>query len=237
MSILLLVVLAILVVGAFIGYKRGFVKIVASLLATLISVILVMMLVPHVSGWIQKSTPLKSGIQKKCIEMISPAFDGEKLDETVLQMDIPSDAQISIIEEAKLPAIFQDMLRENNNPVVYESLGVNSFFDYVTSYITKVVADIIAFLVTFLLVLIIVRVAIKFLGIVNKIPLIGGANRIVGAVVGGAISLLIVWIIFIIITLLYNTPIGISCLDAISDNAVLKALYDGNPLMNVITKF
>jgi len=237
MSILLLVVLAILAVGVFVGYKRGFVKIVASLLATLISVILVMMLVPHVSGWIQKSTPLKSGIQKKCIEMISPSFDGEKLDESVLQMDVPRDAQRAILEEAKLPTIFEDMLWENNNPEVYGTLGVNSFFDYVTSYITKVVADIIAFLVTFLLVLIIVRVAIKFLGIVNKIPLIGGANRIVGAIVGGAISLVIVWVIFIIITLLYNTPFGISCLDAISDNAVLKALYDGNFLMNAITKF
>lgn len=234
MSILLLVVGIILLVSAGVGYKRGFVKITASLLATLISIILVMLLVPHISGWIQTSTPIREKVQEKCMEMLELSGGTET---SVMDAEIPFEQQVSLIEGAKLPSIFQDLLRENNNPEVYASLGVNTFGQYVASYISKVLADAIAFLVTFILVFAGVRIAIKFLGIINKIPLIGGANRIVGGVIGLLIGLVIVWVLFILVTLLYSTALGAACMQSIAENPILSKLYDGNLLMNAITKF
>lgn len=234
MNILLLVVGIILIGSVIVGHKRGFVKIVASLLATLISIVLVMVLMPYVSSWIQNSTPLKSKIQDKCVEALQ--LDGGP-SVSLSDIEIPREQQITLIEGANLPSIFQDMLLENNNNEVYANLGVSTFGEYVGAYIAKVVADIIAFLVTFILVMIIVRVGLNVLGIVNKIPLIGGANRLVGAVLGGGIGILIIWILFIIITLLYSTSLGAACMESISGNAILTKLYDSNPLMNAITKF
>ena len=156
---------------------------------------------------------------------------------SVMDAEIPFEQQVSLIEGAKLPSIFQDLLRENNNPEVYASLGVNTFGQYVASYISKVLADAIAFLVTFILVFAGVRIAIKFLGIINKIPLIGGANRIVGGVIGLLIGLVIVWVLFILVTLLYSTALGAACMQSIAENPILSKLYDGNLLMNAITKF
>lgn len=234
MNILLLVVGIILIGSVVIGYKRGFVKIVASLLATLISIVLVMMLVPHVSHWIQNSTPLRSTIQEKCIDALQ-LEGGPSV--SLSDIEIPREQQISLIEGAKLPSIFQDMLLENNNSEAYGQLGVNTFGEYVGAYVAKIVADIIAFIVTFILVMIVVRVVIQVLGIVNKIPLIGGANRIVGAVLGGGIGIVIVWVLFIVITLLYSTTLGAACMESIAENAILTKLYDSNLLMNAITKF
>lgn len=234
MNILLLVVGIIFVGSVIVGYKKGFVKIVASLLATLISMVLVMVLMPHVSTWIQNSTPLKTTIQEKCIEALQ--LDGGP-SVSLSDIEIPREHQISLIEGANLPSIFQDMLLENNNNEVYANLGVSTFGEYVGAYIAKVVADIIAFLVTFILVMIIVRIGLNLLGIVNKIPLIGGANRLVGAILGGGIGILIIWVLFIVITLLYSTSLGAACMESISGNAILSKLYDSNLLMNAITKF
>lgn len=234
MNILLLVVGIIFGVCVFIGYKKGLVKIVASLAATLVIILLVGMITPHISKWIQQSTPLTESVQKKVVGMLAPeAGTSVSFDD----MEISREQQITLIEGAELPKIIQQMLLENNNSEVYKALGVNTFGEYVGKYVAKVIADIIAFLVAFVLVTIIVRVAIGVLGIIDKLPLIGGMNRIAGGVVGIGVGLLAVWVFFVLITLLYNTGIGATCLASISESKILTMLYDGNLLMKYIIKF
>lgn len=234
MNMLLLVVGIIFLVSVLVGYKKGLIKIVASLVATLLCVVLVMFISPSVSKWIQESTPLREIIQDKCVELLVP--DTAKVEE-VLQVEIPREQQISLIEGAQLPEIFRQMLLENNNIEVYTALGVQNFGEYIGAYVAKVVADVLAFLVTFIAVFIIIRVAIGALGIIDKLPVIGGVNHLAGGVVGAAMGILIIWILFIVITLLYNTSIGAACLDNISESEILTKLYENNILMNYITKF
>ena len=129
------------------------------------------------------------------------------------------------------------MLLENNNDEAYASLGVNSFGEYVGAYIAKIISDVLAFLLVMVLILIIVPILIKMLGIFNKLPVIGGMNRLAGGALGLAIGLAVVWVFFIIITLLYSTKLGIACFACIESSEILQKLYDGNILMNAITKF
>ena len=234
MNMLLLVVGIIFLVSVLVGYKKGLIKIVASLVATLLCIVLVMFISPSVSKWIQESTPLRETIQNKCVELLVP--DTAAVEE-VLQVEIPRDQQISMIEGAQLPEIFRQMLLENNNSEVYSALGVQTFGEYIGAYVAKVVADILAFLVTFIAVFIIIRVAIGVLGIIDKLPVIGGVNHLAGGVVGAGMGILIIWILFIVITLLYNTSIGVACLEDIAESEILTKLYENNILMNYITKF
>lgn len=234
MNMLLLVVGIIFCVSAIVGYKKGLIKIVTSLVTALLCMILVMFISPSVSKWIQESTPLREVVQNKCVELLTPDTHEN---EEILQAKISREQQINMIEGAKLPEIFRQMLLENNNSEVYNALGVQTFGEYIGAYVAKVVADILAFLVTFIIVFIIIRVLISVLGIVNKLPVIGGVNRLAGGVAGAGMGILIIWILFIAITLLYNTSIGVACLEDISESEILKKLYDSNFLMNVITKF
>lgn len=234
MNILLLVVGIIFLVNVLVGYKKGLIKIVASLIATLLCVVLVIFISPSVSKWIQESTPLRGKIQDKCVELLVP--DSETSEE-VLQVEISREQETSMIEGAQLPEIFRQMLLENNNSEVYTALGVQTFGEYIGAYVAKVIADILAFLVTFIAVFIILRVAIGVFGIVDKIPVIGGVNRLAGATVGAGMGILIIWILFIVITLLYNTSIGAMCLEDIAESEILTKLYDSNILMNYVTKF
>ncbi len=234
MNILLLIVGVIFLGCMFIGYKKGLVKIVASLLASVIIIVLVGSVTPYVSSWLRKATPLEKAVQDKIMKMVTP--DGEE-GGALLNVELPREQQISLIEDSELPEMFQQMLLENNNSEAYATLGVTTFGEYVSSYVAKVVADIAAFLITLLLVMIVVRVLIGMLGILNKLPVIGGINRLAGGALGIGIAILVVWILFIVVTLLYNTALGKMCLEDIAESPILTTLYDSNILMKFITKF
>lgn len=234
MNTLLIIVGIVFLLSVIIGYKRGLVKIIASLLATLVCIVLVFLISPSVSKWIQESTPLKETVKNKCIELLLP---DETTGEEALQTEIPREEQISMIEGADIPDVIQKMLLENNNNEVYTALGVQTFGEYIGAYVAKVIADILAFLITFVAVFIIVRIVLGMLNIVDKIPLVGGANHLVGGILGAGIGILIIWILFIVITLLYNTSLGVACMKGISESEILTKLYDSNILLKYITKF
>ena len=234
MNALLIIVGIVFLLSVMIGYKRGLVKIIASLLATLVCIVLVFLISPSVSRWIQESTPLKETVKNKCIELLLP---DETTGEEALQTEIPREQQISMIEGADIPEVIQKMLLENNNNEVYTALGVQTFGEYIGAYVAKVIADILAFLITFIAVFIIVRIVLGMLNIVDKIPLVGGANHLVGGILGAGIGILIIWILFIVITLLYNTSFGMACMKGISESEILTKLYDSNILLKYITKF
>ena len=234
MNALLLIVGIVFLLSVIIGYKRGLVKNIASLLATLVCIVLVFLISPSVSKWIQESTPLKETVKNKCIELLLP---DETTGDEALQTELPREEQISLIEGADMPDVIRKMLLENNNSEVYTALGVQTFGEYIGAYVAKVIADILAFLITFVAVFIIVRVALGMLNILDKIPLVGGANHLVGGILGAGIGILIIWILFIVITLLYNTSLGVACMKGISESEILTKLYDSNILLKYITKF
>ena len=151
--------------------------------------------------------------------------------------EIPKDDQIKEIRESSMPQPLKDMLVDNNNSIVYDELGVSSFPQYVASYISRMVLNIIAFLVTFLIAIIIVKALMFAVNIIGELPVLGLANHICGGVLGLGLALVIVWLGFLIITLLYATEPGNACFEMISRSGMLKFLYDNNPLLNRLLGF
>lgn len=235
MNILLLVIGIIFAVSIFVGYKKGFLKIALSLAVTVASIFLVAAITPSISSWIQKSTSLGEKVESKLNETLAGSTG--TTDGWAAVLEGSREQQIAAIEGVGLPKAIQEMLLENNNHEVYEALGVTTFVEYIGAYITKLIADIIAFLVAWVVVTIISRVLLVFVGILNKVPVIGGINQVAGGVVGLAVGFIIVWVMFIIITLLYNTNLGKTCFENIAASSILTKLYDGNLLMKYIVKF
>ncbi len=235
MNKLLLVVGAIFLISIIVGYVRGFLKIAVSLAITVASIFLVMTISPHISAWLQESTAIEEAVKNKLEGMIEMP-EGMNA-EMLASVEIPREQQIALIEGAGLPGMIRDMLLENNNNEAYEALGVTNFVDYIGAYITKLIADILSFLIAWIVVTIIARVLMGVIGIIDKLPVIGGVNKLAGAVVGAGIALIIVWILFILVTLLYNTTVGQACMTDIVASQILTKLYDGNVLMKFITKF
>ena len=87
-------------------------------------------------------------------------------------------------------------------------IGANSFADYIAKGITHLVVQILTAIVLFLVISIVLKIMIYILDVVSWLPIIGGINRVVGAVLGFAMALILVWIVFLIFTMLYTTQAG-----------------------------
>lgn len=189
-----------------------------------------------VNGEISSEQLAEYGISKNVLAGLG-AEGSAGIEEALENADIPKDLQIKAIEMAELPEVFKSLLSDNNNDVIYEKLGVKTFAEYVGEFLSKLIIHIVAFLCTFLLVTIVLRAIIFALDIVSELPVLGFFNRLAGGVVGAAGGLIIIWLFFVVITLLYVTAFEREIYQVIQENAILNMLYENNPLMKLATNF
>lgn len=159
------------------------------------------------------------------------------VEEAIKKADIPEDLQEKAIEMAKLPQVFKTMLSDNNEADVYKELGVKTFAEYVGTFLAKLILHMVAFLSVFLLATILLRAVVFALDIVANLPVLGFFNRLGGGAIGLVIALIVVWFLFIIVTLLYVTTIGREMCQTIQGNEILKMIYDNNPLLKLAMDF
>ena len=188
-----------------------------------------------VNGNISKSDLAKYGISGSILDglLVGEQTAADAMDEA----EIPRDIQMEAIRNADLPDVFKSLLMVNNNSEIYEQLGVTTFAQYVGGFMAKLFIDIVSFLCTFLLVTIIFRAIVFALDIVAELPGIGAVNHLVGGLMGAVGALVIVWILFLVITLLFTTAIGKEMFRVIEASGFLQALYDYNPVLKVATLF
>jgi len=113
-------------------------------------------------------------------------------------------------------------------------IGANSFADYIAKGITHLVVQILTAIVLFLVISIVLKIMIYILDVVSWLPIIGGINRVVGAVLGFAIALILVWIVFLIFTMLYTTQAGQEIFRQINGNAFLRFLFQNNYILKIL---
>lgn len=161
---------------------------------------------------------------------------GDVVAEEVEQADVPEELQDEVIEEAGLPAVFEELLQKNNKESVYQTLGAETFIQYAATYLAKLVVHILAFLGTFIFASILIRAIVFALNIVTELPGVGIINRLAGGALGAMGALVIVWILFIIVTLLYTTQIGQEIYEVIQSNDFTRFIYEYNPILMLATK-
>lgn len=186
-----------------------------------------------VNGKVTGDDLAQYGISRNILDGLK---DRGTVQEVIENVEIPRDMQMSAIEASELPEVFKSLLSTNNNNEIYKELGVGNFVQYVGSFLAKLLINIVAFLCVFLLVTIVLRAIIFALDIVSELPVFGLLDRLAGGAVGVLCSLVIVWIMFIVITLLYVASIGTDFYEMIQASTLTKLLYEYNPIMKLATR-
>lgn len=171
------------------------------------------------------------------IDFESLGIDKKAVEEALSKIEIPKETQTNLIKKAGLPQFIEDGLVENNNDETYKELGITTFQEYIGAYVTKIIMNIIAFLLTFFIAGIIMRVIIYALAIMEELPVIHGINRLAGGAAGIVMGFVIVWVVFLVLTLMYESEIGEMCFKWIQESWILQLLYNTNPILKWITVF
>lgn len=215
MNWLLIIVLGIIVINALIGRKVGLIKIIFSLFSFIIALILTVWISPTVNGMLNNNEAFYEKASHKVEEMLS--LDGNK-----------STDQDELIEGLPLPKSMRESLMENK---AKQEANIKS---YIVTHVTGIVINAFAFVLTFVIIFIALWVASIALNIISKLPILNQINRLAGLLVGGLQGLIIVWILFIILTVASSTQIGETAFQQINSSIILSFIYDKNLLLNSV---
>lgn len=210
------------------GHYRGFLKIAVSMSALILSLVIVRLAAPYVTGFIRQNTAVQQVMERGLLNLagLDDDLSGLRKDNRA-ELEHPS-GQRGIIEHLRLPEQMKEALIENNNNEVYKLLGVDAFFDYIAAYLANMVLNIIGSVLLFILVYAGLRLMIRWLDVIARLPVLSGMNQIAGAVLGGVQGLLILWVLCLLVKACAGTGWGQMVIAQIGKSPWLLFLYENN---------
>ena len=144
--------------------------------------------------------------------------------------------QTELIENLPLPEFLQDILLDYNNEEGYQGLGVSTFQDYLVGFIATGILNVAAFLASVLIVHLLLWLSISALSILANLPVIRVVNRVAGLALGLLQALLVLWLAFLILSLVSGTGIGMQLMKMVESSTWLNWLYQSNLFLEIVLR-
>lgn len=223
-----IIVILFLLFCIFNGYRKGFLRIILTTLALVVTIVAAGLIAPHFSKFLQ-GTFIGTSVEKAIDSFIDKKIDGS----TQSIINSVKAVQNQVIDELPLPEFLKNDISEKNEKSGYMEYGVNNFKEYLSSRLSTMVIDAISYVILLIVIYLIIRILLRVVGIIGRIPIIGGINRLFGAIIGFAEGLLVIWCVCLIIMAISQTPLGVKVVDVINQSEVLKIIYNNNLLLSV----
>lgn len=239
MDILLIIVLIVLGCFALHGYIRGMVRMIFSLVAIVLTIVLASLAAPYTAEFLRTQTPLYDTIREKCMEAVSSGI--EKNMEGGLPEQQESSGQNETAEPEKwnifgveLPSEVQEFLTGNLTEQTGDLLENSGLYEQAADLIADAVLLRLSWTLSFIIISILLGVLIHLLDIIARLPGINSINHVGGLIVGALEGLVIVWILFFVITLCQSSDWGGAMMQEIQENPLLKLLYENNVIEQIL---
>lgn len=226
MNILGIIILIIAILCIWRGYVRGLFRSVLIVGATVLAMVLSFYATPYVSKAIQEYTTLDEKVESAVIKQL-------QLD--ITQETATKNEQMVFIDTLPCPEALKMAIVNNNNSDVYEGLNVKTFQEYIAHYLSCIFINCLAYVVIQIILSVGLFVLLHVSHALTEIPIIKGIDKTGGIVLGVIQTLAIVWSLFIVISLIGNTPLGIQAYSQINSNPILSYLFQHNWLLDTIT--
>lgn len=213
--VLIAAFIALLAATVVIGYHKGFLCTLVSMGAVLISIILVVLFSGKVTELLNKNTDLRQKIQQSVYEKLT-----EDDSDTAALTD---EEQKQSAKDSFVPDVILNAFNDRSNPFGSQ----NDYYTDLSGYIADLAMKACGVLITLLGSFIVIRVVIALCGLMNKVPILGTVNRVLGAALGLAFGLVVIWVFCFAVTTFASTGFGQTCLEAIKDSKLLSLFYNG----------
>lgn len=222
-----IVILLILILFIWMGYRRGFIREIVSFFFVFLSLSLAWAINPYINDFLISETPVYSTIQETCTDFVQKQSSD-------LENETESSSQF--IDGLNLPEVLRKNIEKNNNTENYAELSVNTLTEYVSGYLTRTIVNGLSYVLAYILATIGIRIVVYILNLIAGLPILKTANKLTGGLVGFVKGLVFIWILFLILTVLCSTEIGKTSLELIEKDSLLSVIYQYDPLIQIFTK-
>lgn len=146
------------------------------------------------------------------------------------EAEVEGTDQEDLISGLPLPASIKETLLENKNE------GIKNINEYIVEYMTGIIINALAFILTFIAIRIILWAISLALDLISKLPVLNQINKMAGLAAGILHGLIIVWLLFLLLTVFGGSELGQKAFAMIDDSAILSAIYNNNLLLGFVTR-
>lgn len=220
MNTLTIVAIGVIGIFALIGYAKGFVKMLLSVLSLVLTLYLASLISPGISEKLQESS-MYDTVYNTTYEYIN-----EKI------IPVASESAESVMEELQLPDSLKKYIMSDEK-INMTGEGVAKS---IAAKLTGIIFDVMVFFITFIVAMIAVKIIFAAINVVTYLPIIHGANQLIGLLAGAAEGIIIVWIFFIVLGMMGNSEFAVDMYKQINESSVLTFLYENNFIMSFLFK-
>ena len=206
------------------GARQGFLRMIFSLVSTLLALFLVSYMTPVVSDALINHT----GIYDLVYTKLESTFI------TGVSTGIDAAGQTEMINSYSIPQMIKSVLIQNNTSDVYTQLLVNVFGEYIIGFLSKLIIRILSLIIIFLLIKLLFRSITVIFDVIDKLPILHGINRFMGAVVGFTEGFIIISLFFLFMTVFAGNEIGDGFYKLVESNFILAFIYDNNIFLRFV---
>lgn len=240
MNWLLIIVILVLAGNIVWGFSRGFLRVIYSMLAWIAILVFVTWATPYVANVLTEKTNIdnriESNLDEKLHELVIGDTNGQKEDREPDTQN-PGQGKKNYRDlQMKLPDAVTNKLFDTNK-IADQILEGSGVYDVVAGRATDLVMRVISFVLVLLIAVISFHLLSVVLKVVEKLPLIGGINRLLGLFAGLVKGILIIWLAFAIIAMAGTTDIGIALISYIYESPLLIWVYENNFVLTLLMTF
>ena len=212
-----LIIIAIVILSVFFGYKKGLINVIFSLVAFLIAIVISLFLFRPISNLVIEKTEIDEKIKEVIINNVSKEEeDGENIEENI---ETKENNSLKNYVESKMKEQ-TDTAKNETIDVVAESIAIRSI-----EILTGIGLFIVIRLILFIL---------KFLThIIEKLPVIKQFNEVGGIIYGILRAAIIILLLLMILYFAVSVKPGGTIDTSIKDSYITKFLYENiNMIIN-----
>lgn len=240
MNWLLIIVILVLAGNIVWGFSRGFLRVIYSMLAWIAILVFVTWATPYVANVLTEKTNIdnriESNLDEKLHELVIGDTNGQKEDREPDAQNLGQGKKNYRDLQMKLPDAVTNKLFDTNK-IADQILEGSGAYDVVAGRATDLVMRVISFVLVLLIAVISFHLLSVVLKVVEKLPLIGGINRLLGLFAGVVKGILIIWLAFAIIAMAGTTDIGIALISYIYESPLLIWVYENNFVLTLLMTF
>lgn len=240
MNWLLIIVILVLAGNIVWGFSRGFLRVIYSMLAWIAILVFVTWATPYVANVLTEKTNIDNRIEtnldERLHELVIGDTNGQKEDREPDAQN-PGQGKKNYRDlQMKLPDAVTNKLFDTNK-IADQILEGSGAYDVVAGRATDLAMRVISFVLVLLIAVISFHLLSVVLKVVEKLPLIGGINRLLGLFAGLVKGILIIWLAFAIIAMAGTTDIGIALISYIYESPLLIWVYENNFVLTLLMNF